>query len=96
MIKKVLSGSTIRFEATFKNFSKQLTDPELVKFIIYTDKYDKIDEFSANKLSLGKFYYDYTVNAIDSGKTFIGEMYGEINGKPSLDREQFSVTFVNR
>lgn len=93
MVKQVLCGNTIRFEATFKNFNKELTDPDLVKFILYNENYGKIEEFSANKSSLGVFYYDHVVNLEDKGKAFIGEMYGEINGKPSLDREEFVVTF---
>jgi hypothetical protein len=58
-----LSGNTIRIQATFTDFDDTATDPDVIKLIIYDSKYTKLSEYtltSANKVSTGVYYYDYT------------------------------------
>lgn len=92
-----LCGNTIRIQATFKDFNKQLVDPQITKFIIYDCKYNKLNEYvlsNTNRLSQGIYYYDYITCSTENGKKIIYEFYGEIGGKPSINRGDFTVKFI--
>jgi len=91
-----LKGNTIRVQATFADFDGNATDPEVIKFITYDNKYTKLSEItlsSANKVDTGIYYYDYTIPN-NVGKSYYYEFYGEIGGNPTLNRREFSAKFV--
>lgn len=85
-------GTTVRFECSFFNFDGQLIDPETVKVKVYDYKYVVIFEANGMKNSQGKYFYDYTTESKE--KKLFYEWYGEIDGKPSLKRGEFSTKFI--
>lgn len=92
-----LCGNTYRVKATFKDFDGQNVDPNIVKFILYDKKYEKINEYvlnSSNKISDGVWFYDYEIPMEHIDRKFYYEFYGEIGGKPFINREGFKVEFV--
>lgn len=88
-------GNTVRFECSFFDFDKTSVDPQLVKFIIYNNKYEIILEnilADSNKIGVGDYFFDYiTTKEI---KKYYYEWYGEINGTPSIKRGQFATKFI--
>lgn len=92
-----LTGSTIRFQCTFNDFNNQKIDPQLIKLLLYNEKFVKVNEFilnSLNKLDTGVYFYDYITSESDNYKKFYYEFYGEIGGKPSINRGEFSLRFI--
>jgi hypothetical protein len=92
------AGNTVRFSCEFRDFADTLADPSLIKFKIYNQKYEIVQEVSvsssANKQSTGKYFYDYTIPTQYANQKLIYEWYGEVGGNPSLDRNTFKVMFV--
>jgi hypothetical protein len=92
------SGDTIRLLCTFKDFADQLTDPSLINVKIYDQKYVVIETISvplsSNKISVGNYFYDYTIPSAYIGQTLYYEWYAEIGGLPSLNRNSFQVVFI--
>lgn len=87
-------GNTVRLEAQFYDWEDQPVDPTLVKLIIYDYNHIKLDEISippSNRLDVGSYYYDYVFS---QAGVFVYEWYAEIDGKPSLRRNRFSVAQV--
>jgi len=93
LIKTYLSGNTIRFQATFKNYNNELVNPDLVEFIIYNSKEELLHRFEATNLSLGIYYYDFNFSDEDKNRRFIVEMRGIINNKPCIEREEIMIKF---
>lgn len=92
-----LSGDTIRLMCTFKDFSDQLSSPDLIQVKIYDQKYNVVDTISVssgNTLSLGNYYLDYTIPVAYLNQSLYYEWYAEVGGTPSLNRGQFSVVFM--
>lgn len=92
-----LAGDTVRCKASFSDWDGIAADPDIVKWIIYDSDYTKIEEHTlsaANKLSAGVYAYDYTIPTSAIGKRFVYEFYGELGGKPSIDRDDFQVRFI--
>lgn len=92
---KYIIGDTIRCTVSFTNFLGQAVDPQLIKFITYDKWYNKLDEVSIgnqNKNSTGNYYYDFVIPSSEGEMYY--EWYGEIDGKPSIDRKKISKTFV--
>lgn len=86
-------GNTIRFKCEFFDFENNKIDPQVVKFIIYDGRYEKVfEEVGATKIGIGEYIYDYTTG--DSKGIFYYEWYGEIDGKPSIKRGEFRTEFV--
>lgn len=90
---KYFIGNTLRLEATFNDWDNQtlLTDPTLIKLVIYDIRFTKLAEYvlsEQNRLSLGKYYYFYTPSSVG---TYYYEWYADIDGMPSLDRNQFII-----
>lgn len=91
-----LSGNTIRIKATFYDFDNQLVNPQIVKFILYDSKYNKIDEYmlsDSNRVGVGVYFYDYITQVEQKCNKIYYEFYGEIGGKPSINRGEFLVKF---
>lgn len=89
------SGNTVRLLGEFYDFNGELKDPQLIKVVIYDYKYNIVDTVpigDANRLSVGKYYYDFSTKK-ESDK-YIYEWYGEIDGNPSLDRRVFMTKFI--
>jgi hypothetical protein len=88
-------GNTIRFECNFFDFDDANVDPQLIKLIIYSNKYEIIHENilgAGNKVGVGEYFFDYiTTKEIQK---YYYEWYGEINGTPSIKRGQFSTVFI--
>lgn len=92
-----LCGDTVRIKAKFTDFDGVNIDPDIVKLIIYNKNYTKLSEYvltSANKIDTGIWYYDYTIPMEHIDRYFFYEFYGEIGGKPFINREGFKVEFV--
>lgn len=97
MNKYYLMGNTLRIIARFRDFDNKLTDPQLVKFILYDHRYNKIEEHvlsDANRIEKGIYFYDYVINNDNKSRTYYYEFYGEIGGKPSLNRGSFRARFI--
>lgn len=98
MMQQYLIGNTLRIVATFYDFDKKLTEPQLVIFKLYDHKYNKTEEIvlgANNRISEGVYYYDHIINAdVMQNMKFFYEFYGEIGGKPSLNRGSFSTKFI--
>ena len=91
-------GDTIRFRADFYDFDDTLIDPDVVKFKLYDSNYTIISEItlgSVNKISTGKYFYDYLSSVDDKDNIFIAEMYGEINSNVSIIRDAFGLRLLN-
>ena len=97
---ELLSGNTYRFFCDFYNFAGALADPSLIKFKIYDAKYQLESEVSvnmvSNKIRTGKYFYDYIIPTEDLDKKFYFEFYGELEGKPSIYRDEFIVKFIKK
>lgn len=93
-----LAGDTIRLLCTFKDFAGNLATPTLINVKIYDQTYLLINTYSvdltANLLSTGNYFYDYTVPSQYTNKTLYYEWYAEYNGVPSLNRGSFQVVFM--
>lgn len=92
-----LAGNTVRFYCDFYNFAKAKTDPSLIKFKIYDSKYELLEEISLNlvtsKISTGSYFYNFIVPMEYLNKRFYYEFYAEIEGLPSIYRDEFYVNF---
>lgn len=92
----VTSGSTVRLSASFYDFNEKLVDPDILKLIFYNYKYEIINEIALgtqNRLSVGKYYYDYkTENSLDKDHV-IYEWNADIQGNISIKRDDFSISF---
>ncbi|MDS7057063.1 hypothetical protein NXG04_07175 [Klebsiella pneumoniae] len=88
-------GDTVRFECVFYNFEGEKIDPQLIKVIIYDQKYKELKSevlTSANKKDIGEYFYDYTTPKKEQKLYY--EWYGEIDGTPSLRRGSFMTKFI--
>lgn len=97
MAKVYQSGNTIRLECTFYDFDEKLIDPALISLRLYDAKYVLISTYSVgigNRLSKGRYHYDYVAPMTNA--TMWYEWYAEIDGLPSLEREQFKISFDGR
>lgn len=97
MMIKVLSGNTIRFECTFYDFENSPVDPTEVKVIVYDKTYTRIVDVllgEANKIDVGKYYYNFVVPESNSTTMYIFEFYGRINDAPAIAREQIMAEFI--
>jgi hypothetical protein len=90
------SGQTIRLICEFSDFNNNPMNPQLIKVIFYNNRFESFYESSvhpiANKLSEGKFYYDFTIPKDYS--TIYYEWHGETNGFTSLNRGELKVKFI--
>lgn len=78
----------------FYDWENQLADPTIVKLIIYDRNYAKLNEISippSSRLDVGSYYYDYV---LEQTGIFVYEWYAELDGKPSLQRNRFTVVQV--
>jgi hypothetical protein len=92
----VIAGTAIRAVNTFYNFENTPQDPNVVKVKIYDRRYQMVGDYvltDANKLSEGKYFYDY-VTPTERNQKFIIEFYGEIAGNPTIERQQIFTTFL--
>lgn len=90
------SGNTVRLIAKFKDYDGVLIDPDLVRVIFYDSKYKETGSVTLsnlNRLSLGEYYYDYTIPMSLNGFSYY-EWYSEINGKVSIKRDSISSKFI--
>ncbi|UUV46205.1 hypothetical protein [Bacillus phage vB_BanS-Thrax2] len=88
-------GDTVRFECVFYNFEGEKIDPQLIKVIIYDQKYKELKSevlTSVNKKDIGEYFYDYTTPKKEQKLYY--EWYGEIDGTPSLRRGSFMTKFI--
>ncbi|UUV45950.1 hypothetical protein [Bacillus phage vB_BanS-Thrax1] len=88
-------GDTVRFQCTFYNFEGEKIDPQMVKVVIYDQKYKIVAEHmitSENKKGVGEYFYDYTTPS--KAQKLYYEWYGEIDGTPSLRRGSFMTKFI--
>lgn len=91
MSKPYQAGNTIRLRAKFKGWDDEPLDPGLVKVLIYDGAWKKLREEPlgpANRIDVGYYYFDFVP---DRAAAHIIEWYGEIDGLPSLKREQIQV-----
>jgi hypothetical protein len=91
-----LVGNAMRMEAEFRNWdnNQSLVDPSVIKLIIYDIQFTIIHEFSLggqNRISEGTYYYLFTPQ---KEGIFFYEWYVDIDGIPSLTREEFSVVRI--
>jgi hypothetical protein len=90
------NGNTIRFSVDFFDFNDEPIEPQLVRFIIYSSRYEVLEEFTlgqANSPKLGSYFFDYTPSKENKGQYYF-EWYGEIDGMPTLKRDSFSLGFI--
>lgn len=88
-------GDTVRFECVFYNFEGEKVDPQLIKVVIYDQKYREVKTevlTSVNKKAVGEYFYDYTTPKKEQKLYY--EWYGEIDGTPSLRRGSFMTRFI--
>lgn len=92
--KYYLVGNTIYIDGFFYDLNNQPCNPQMVKLIIYNDKYIKIDEIILNdshKIKNGHYRCPYK---FDNVGQYVYEFYGEIDGMPSLKRELINIKFI--
>jgi hypothetical protein len=90
------SGNRVKLSVKFENDEGVLTDPAIVKLIIYNYKYEIIDQHTigdANRLNAGEYFYDYVTDK-SKNETIFYEWYGEIDGTPTLCRNSFMTKFI--
>lgn len=89
MIKTVIvSGSTARLSCKFTNFKGEVSDPDIVKLTVYDYKYRVLQEHTVTEKDEIGEYVHYLITNVKP-QTYIVEWYGEIDGFPSIHREQF-------
>jgi hypothetical protein len=94
-MKYYISGSTIKLKCTFTNFEDNLIDPDVVKFIVYDYKFNKINEYilnSSNKISEGIYFYNFTTPNEES--LIYYEFKGEIQGTIAIERGSIRTKFI--
>ena len=88
-------GTTVRLECAFYDFDDVKINPDSVKIIIYNARYEILIEQTLvidGQKNIGEFFYDYITES--KKQTIYYEWYGEINGKPSLKRGEFTTKFI--
>lgn len=91
------AGNTVRIKATFKDFGGENKDPDLVKVIIYDQRYNVIIEqviSASNRSAVGDYFYDFETPFEVKPSKYYYEWYGEILGSPSLKRDSFKTVFA--
>lgn len=89
--KVCLIGKALILSAEFYDMNDTLTDPSIVKFILYDYNWKKISETVLNntyRTGLGKYAYTLIPTEPTVGKYFNYEWYGEIGGLPSIERKK--------
>jgi len=87
-------GNTIRFEVQFYDFDGAPINPQNVALRVYNQKYVEIHLGIGIPVSgaTGKYFYDYETEKKE--QRLIYEWSAEIDGKPSLRRDEFMTKFV--
>lgn len=88
-------GTTIRFEANFYDFDGNPMNPDIVKVVVYDQKYNQIFTQMLdvnNQTGVGQYFYDYVTDPKEQKLYY--EWYGEINSKPTLKRGTFMTKFM--
>lgn len=88
-------GNTLRFTASFKNWSDQLADPDSVLFRMYDSDYTLLKTVSASKSSTGVFYALWTIpNSSKRSDVYIYEWYATLENTPDVYRGMVKAIFV--
>jgi hypothetical protein len=91
----IQAGNTVRLSCHFYDVDGVLTNPTLVKVIIYDYRYNKMEEFtldSSYQISTGVYFYDFQTSIEE--RRYIYEWYGTIGGLPSIKRADFRTEFI--
>lgn len=94
-----LAGSTVKLSATFYNYDNQLVNPDFVKLIFYNHKFEIEQEIvidSNNRISIGKYEYDYTTDFTTGNDRITFEWNADIGGKISIIRDEIHTSFIVR
>lgn len=85
-------GNTVKFEGVFYNEQGEKVNPEIVKIIIYDERYKMVFEQVINNVSLGTYVYRYETPKKEQKMYY--EWYGVLDGLPTIKRKPFIVKFV--
>lgn len=87
--KTITAGSTVRLSSSFVDFDNNPVNPQVVKVSIYNYRYEKDEEkLITLKNESGEYVHNFVTDI--KPRTYIVEWYGEIDGHPSIHRENFS------
>lgn len=93
----MIIGDTVRLTGEFRTFGGVLADPSSIQLKIYDYNqtlYETITvNTSTNKVSTGKYYYDYTVPRTFASM-FYYEFVGDIDGTDAVHRKELSLEFA--
>ena len=86
-------GNTIRFKCVFHDFNNTKINPDTVKIIVYNYKYEVIFESIVENIGeIGEYMFDYTT--ANKKQRLYYEWNGEIDGRASLKRGEFTTDFI--
>lgn len=88
------AGNTVRVTGSFFDWTGEAISPEIVKFMVYDDSYNRLAEFditSENMVQTGVYYCDYV---FENPGDYIYEWFSQISGSPSLLRQRVRVVTV--
>jgi hypothetical protein len=95
MTKLIQAGNTVRLTCDFYDVGGALANPTSVKVTFYDYKHLKLSEFTltdANRISTGKYFFDYTTSLQE--QRYIYEWEGIFEGYPSVARGDFITNFM--
>ena len=87
-------GNTVKFQGKFYDWEGNLTDPEIVKFIMYDRNYTKLEETildAGNKVEVGVYELELVMDTLGY---FVYEWYGEVGASPTLHRTGLNIVNV--
>lgn len=86
-------GDTVRFYATFYNYSGTPSDPQSVICTVYSHIGQQVlVAGAATRESEGIYYYDFTIPDTDGALVY--EFAGEYDGKPTVGRAKLEKKWV--
>ena len=100
------SGNSIKLNATFKDFSGDAVDPDLIRLKVYDSNLTLLDTITIgaeHKLAVGSYFYIYQLPAQSTTpypndpvttSSYYYEWYAEISGSVSLKRAKLDVSFL--
>lgn len=87
-------GNTVTLKCKFHDLEGKPINPQFVKIIFYNYRFEKINEVSVNSdpIDVGLYVYDFITE--NKEQKLYYEWYGELNGRPVIQRRSFRTRFI--
>ena len=100
------SGNSVKLNATFKDYSGDAVDPDIIRLKLYDSNLTLLDTMTIgaeHRLAVGSYFYIYQLPAQSETAyptdpitmySYYYEWYAEIKGSVSLKRAKLDVSFL--